>query len=74
MCPACLMTAAWAVVGTSSAGGVAAFVARNVWGRKIKNIPHGVATHGPSVATTKERDRANDPCLQMNGSGTVSLI
>ena len=28
MCPACLATAAWAVAGTTSAGGLSVFIAR----------------------------------------------
>ncbi|WP_331608334.1 hypothetical protein [Povalibacter sp.] len=34
MCPACLAAAAWAVAGTTSAGGLTVFVASKLRGRK----------------------------------------
>ncbi len=39
MCPACLAAAAWAVAGTTSAGGLTAFVVRKLRHRKPRGAP-----------------------------------
>jgi hypothetical protein len=61
MCPACLMTVTWAVVGKTSAGGLAALIARNLWERRTEKISHDAATHGTSVPTAKELEHATEP-------------
>ena len=61
MCPACLMTVTWAVVGKTSAGGLAALVARNLWERRTEKVPHDAATHGKSVGTPKELEHGTEP-------------
>jgi hypothetical protein len=48
MCPACFMTVTWAVFGKTSAGGLAALVVRNAWGRRIEKVSNRAATDGTS--------------------------
>ena len=68
MCPACLMTATWAVVGKTSAGGLLALVARNVWGRRSEKVLHGAATHGTGVATAKGLEHGPEPIRGRKGA------
>ena len=56
MCPACLGAAAWAIAGTTSAGGVAALVFRTL--RPKDDRPSRQDKNG---AQDKPGDRAADP-------------
>jgi hypothetical protein len=55
MCPACFAAAAWAVVGTTSAGGVTALVARKLRGKRPKGAPPNGGTHAEPVKSPPER-------------------
>jgi hypothetical protein len=54
MCPACIATITFAVAGTTSAGGLAALLARKVRGRKSEKAGpcDGAAPHGVSIVAT----------------------
>jgi hypothetical protein len=52
MCPACFAAAAWAVAGTTSAGGLTVFIARKFKDRKLRR-----ESPTPSVAESLRDER-----------------
>jgi hypothetical protein len=55
MCPACFAAAAWAVAGTTSAGGLTVFVVRKFKGRKQRRSE--IATTSIAESPRDERKR-----------------
>jgi len=48
MCPACLTTAALVMAGTTSAGGITAFIVHKLFRRRAKSPPGRIGHTGPS--------------------------